>query len=128
MLKVIRSSDTTDARLVSKYQSKTLLSTYIYLNPCCCLKYYVPTFYININHTTLTINSSSFNSCFNQTLQHHPFLVFPIAASTPFHIEKFPSKFHFTTVIKMTSNTSIQLPIASTRLRSLILKKHISTL
>ena len=28
----------------------------------------------------------------------------------------------------MTSNTSIEIPIASTRLRSLILKKHISTL
>ena len=28
----------------------------------------------------------------------------------------------------MTSNTSVEFPIASTRLRSLILKKHISTL
>ena len=56
-----------------------------------------------------------------------PFLFFPIAASTPFHIAKFSTNFHFTSSFEMTS-TSMQLPIASTRLRSLILKKPISTL
>ena len=58
----------------------------------------------------------------------HPFLFLPIAVSTYFHIEKISTSFHFNSSIKMNSNTSIELPIASTRLRSLILKKHISTL
>ena len=56
----------------------------------------------------------------------HLFLFFPNAVSTPFHIENLQFPYHLSNQDNL--NNSIQLPIGSTRLRSLILKKHLSTL
>ena len=62
--------------------------------------------------------------------KHLSFLLVPIAAATPPHNEKFSKNFHFDFSITMSSSDTsiVELPIASTRLRSLILKKHMSTL